>query len=107
MDDLVRELNQLRVDRDEAAREYHRSMQESSSRERTLLVGIQRESRREEQFNNNIRENRANPIVKGDIVRITNNYHAADTDRVCRVTNVTRRMVDLRCLKTNKHCKRA
>ena len=40
MDDLVRELNQLRVNRDEAAREYHRTMQESSTRERTLLVGF-------------------------------------------------------------------
>ena len=107
MDKLVQQLNDLRINRDEAAREYHRSVQDSSIRERDLLVAINREQRREKQFRSNIRTNRSNPIVKGDIVKITNDYDATDTDRICRVTYVTKRMVEMRCTKTNKYCKRA
>ena len=106
MDDLAQELNELRINWDETAREYHRTVQVFSTRERLLLVEINYQRQREDQFQNNIRDSQANPI-KGDIVRITNNYKAEDTNRVYRVTNVTRRMVKLRCTKTNKYCKRA
>ena len=106
MDDLVRELNNLRIARDEAAREYHRTVQESSTREQILLTQINSEQRHEQQFQRNILENWTNPIVEGDIVRITNNYNTADTNRVCCITNTSRRMVELRCVKTNKYCKR-
>ena len=107
MDELVRELNDLRIERDEAAREYHRTVQESSTRERALLAQINLEGRHEEPFQRNFRENWINPIVEGDIVRITNNYNTADTNCVCRVISTGRRMVELRCVKTNKYCKRA
>ena len=106
MDDLVRELNDLCIDRDKAVREYYRTVQESRPGERTLLVQINCERRHEEQFQRNVLENWANPIVEGDIVQITNNYNTIDTDRVCRIASTSRRMVELRCVKTNKYCKR-
>ena len=77
MDDLIRQLNELQIERDDAAREYQRTVAESSRRERTLLANIQRQrqqqqQRRDNPLQNNIRNNRRNPIVTGDIVRITN-----------------------------------
>ena len=75
MDDLVRELNELRITSDEAARAYQRTLKESSRRERAILVDIQCRQQQNDQFTNNIRNNRINLIVAGDIVRITNEYN--------------------------------
>ena len=41
MDELVQELNQLRININEAAMSYQRALDESSNRERVLLVNIQ------------------------------------------------------------------
>ena len=107
MDDLVRELNELRITSDEAARAYQRTLKESSRRERAILVDIQCRQQQNDQFTNNIRNNRRNLIVAGDIVRITNEYNPDEFGIVWRVSYVTRLMVKLRCSKTQKRCKRA
>jgi len=41
MDDLVQELNQLRIDRDAASRYYQLTLVESSRREEIILASIQ------------------------------------------------------------------
>ena len=107
MDELVEELNRLRINRDEAARAYQRTVDESSRQERTILASIRQRERQETQFQFNIRNNRRNPIRVGDPVRITNDYRLDEQGIVGKVTHVTNRMVELRCAKSNKRCSRA
>ena len=107
MDDLVEELNRLRIDRDAAARAHQRTVDGSNRREREILATIIQRERQNTQFNANIRNNRRNPIRVGDTVRITNNYKLDEQGIVGKVTHTTRRMVDLRCVDTQKHCSRA
>ena len=113
MDELVDELNRLRIDRDAAARAYQRTVDESVRREREILDTIVQNhqitgrERREAQFNNNIRNNRRNPIREGDIVRITNHCKEEEHGIVGEVTHITRRMVELRCADTQKYYSRA
>ena len=105
MDDLIQELIDLHITRNEAARAYQREVDETSRRERTILVDIQRRQERNDQFNDNIRNNRQNPIVAGDIVRITNEYNPDEIGIVGCVSKVSKRMVELHCVKTQKLCK--
>ena len=106
MDNLIQELNQLRINRDEASRKYQRTLDESSRRECNLLAKIQQQQR-DTQFHKNIRNNRLNPIRRGDTVRITNDYKPEENGIVGKVTHVTRRMVELQCAETGKICTRA
>ena len=112
MDELVCELSKLRLERQEAVRRYQESIERSNTKEKTLLASIQREQRllrqqesterqRDAQFHTNIRNNRQNPIVKGDIVRITNYYVHEEHGITGEVTRVTNRMVELRNQTTN------
>ena len=99
MDDLIQELNELRLTRHEATNAYHRVMEDSNRQERSLLADIQRRQRGQRQnshSNNTIRNNRRNPIKKDDIVKITNNYRREEYGVVGKVTDVTRRMVYLK-----------
>ena len=100
MDKIVRELNELRITTDEAARNYQHTVNETSTRERTLLDHIQLQQQQNNQFSNNTRKNRHNPIVEGELVRITNDYIADELGLVGCVMHVTRRMVELWCVKT-------
>ena len=84
-----------------------RTVDEASRRERAILVNIQHRQQQDDQFTNNIRNNRQNPIVAGDIVRITNEYNPDEFGIVGCVSQVTRRVVELHCVKTQKLCKRA
>ena len=107
MDDLVRQLNQLRVDRNDAATEYHRSVEDSSRREIAILEEIRQQNndrrRQNAQFHNNVRDNRRNPITQGDTVRITNDYKPEETGIVGTVIHVTNRMVQLRAVTKDSH----
>ena len=109
MDNLIQELNQLRINRDEASRKYQRTLDESSRRECNLLAKIQQQQQqqRDTQFHKNIRNNRLNRIRRGDTVRITNDYKPEESGIVGKVTHVTRRMVELQCAETGKPCTRA
>lgn len=107
MDDLVQELIDLHITKNEAARAYQREVDDISRRERVILVDIQRRQHQDDKFTNNIRNNRQNPIVTGDIVRITNEYNPDEFGIVGCVTQVTRHMVELHCVKTQKLSKRA
>ena len=109
MDDLVRQLNELRIHRDNAARDYHRSVEDSSRRGSVILEEIRQrqqhdndQRRQDDQFRNDIRNNRRNPITEGDIVRITNKYKPEETGIDGRVTHVTSRMVQLRAVESRK-----
>ena len=112
MDELVRELENLRVERDEATRSYQRTVERTNERERHLLQQIQRETRRESQtperqFRNNIRNNRQNPIKRGDVVKITNYHRQQEHGVVGEVIQVTNKMVELRNAETWKEYTRA
>ena len=103
MDELIQELNRLRIARNEASRDYWHTINETSRRERTLLAAIQQRQRADQQIRNNTRRN---PIRVGDIVRITNDYQHGE-GITGRVSYVTRKMVELHCLRTRKFYKRA
>ena len=130
MDDLIQQLNQLRIERANAALEHQRSQQSSNSRERTILSRIvaerEREHREREQGHHhtngereqghhctngnqtrkNLRNNRENPIKMGELVRITNDYNGGyGVSGV--VTHIGGRMVDICCAKTRKRYTRA
>ena len=109
MDNLIQEIKQLRINRDEASRKYQRTLDESSRRECNLLAKIQQQQQqqRDTQFHKNIRNNRLNHIRRGDTVRITNDYKPEEFGIIGKVTHVTRRMVELQCAETGKICTRA
>ena len=102
MDDLVQELIDPHITKNEAVRAYQRTVNKASSRERTILVDIQRRQQQDDQFTNNIRNNRQNPIVASVIVQITNEYNPDDFGIVGYISQVTRRMVGLHCVKIQK-----
>ena len=111
MDELIEQLNELRINRDNAARDYQRSVDELSRRESTILAEIrqrqqhndhQQRQRQDGQFRGNIRNNRHNPITQGNLVRITNDYKLEEKGVVGRVTHVTNRMVQLRAVESRK-----
>ena len=105
MDVLVQELIDLHITKDEMVRAYQREVDDIDRRERAILVDIQHRQQQDDQFTNNIRNNRQNLIVAGDIVRITNEYNPDEFGIVGCVSQVTRRMVELHCVKTQKLCK--
>ena len=107
MDELIQELNRLRITRDEASRAYRRTIDETSRRERTLLAAIQQRQRAHQTDRDTSNNNRRNPICVGDIVQITNDYKHDERGVTGRVSHVTRRMVELHCLRTRKFYKRA
>ena len=83
MDDLVEDINRLHITRDEAAREYQHTLDESSRRERILLDDIRRCQRQSTQ--DNTTNNQSNPIRVGDIIQITNKYQMEESGMVGRV----------------------
>ena len=117
MDDLVQRLNQLRPDRQESNRQHQLALEQSNTKECSLLAAIREESNRNKkrndrntndaQFQGNIQNNRENPLEEGDKVRITN-HHVADKYGVTsKVTHVCKKMVDVRNQSTGKRYCRA
>ena len=112
MDELTRRLAQLRIERANNAVEHHRFQEESNQREITILAEItaarQHEQRRthNNETEDNLQNNRDNPLKVGEVVRITNAHKGAYG--VCgKITHIGGRMVDIRCVETGKRHTRA
>ena len=96
MDELIQELNSLRIDREETTREYQDAIQANGRREREVLASIRQHRERTAQVQPNNRGRQRNPFKVGDVVRITNEYKLDELGTVGRITHVTNRMVSLR-----------
>ena len=113
MDDLVRQLDALRIEREDAAKAYQRTVERTNRQERAIFERIQRQTRIDSQqtsdgqFRSNIKKNRRNPIKEGDTVRITNHYHTDEYGEIGVVTHVSTRMVEFKNYQKRKTYKRA
>ena len=110
MDKLVQQLNKLRLEREEAARVYQRSVEASNQREQEIINQIQsrRQTRTEDaQFDRNLRNNKANPLRVGDFVRITNRYVHDEYGTTGDVISASRRMVEIKNRETGRRFTRA
>ena len=94
IDDLLSELNRLRLDREEAARDYRERQERSNRREGELIAAIQRRRRRNPAAESNLRNNRANRLKVGERMRITNHLRS-EYGVVGTIITVGHRMVTI------------
>ena len=97
IDDLIRELEELRIQSERLIREIERTVRENRRREARLEQRIERARTAFNRGNrpNNHANNRVNPFAVGDTVRITN-YLRNDRGTTGIVVSSTARMVTLR-----------
>ena len=116
VNDLVEQLEKLRVEREETNRVYHRAIRQSNEKEKDLIDRIHHQSNKDannknsgkpkaaqrrklgqtddEQFKQNLYRNKKNHIICGDIVRITNHYRPNEYGYEGTVDYVGRTMVE-------------
>ena len=106
MDELIQQLNELRIERENTSREYQSALSVSDRREREILASIrsanEQQQRAADQTNNNLRNNRCNHLRVGETVRITNN-HKGKYGSVGKITRISGRMVDIKDSNNNNH----
>ena len=98
-DDLIKQLNNIRIEREEATRNFQRTLEITNTIERNLLVRLRVRQTHQQLSNqetqNNLRNNRRNHLQVGDTVRITNTYKDS-YGTVGIITKIRGRMVDIK-----------
>ena len=109
-DDLIEQLDNLLIEREEATRNFQRTLEITNTIERNLLVRL-RVRQTHQQLSNqetqdNLRNNRWNLLQVGDNVRITNTYKYS-YGTVGIITKIRGRMVDIKNNNTQEKHTRA
>ena len=103
VDDLLEELNRLRIERSDATDQYRRTIARTDRREEEIVTAIERQRRDDNPAAQaNLRNNRRNPLKVGEHVRITNNLRGED-GTIGIIITVGRRMVTIRDNQENEH----
>ena len=74
-DDLIEQLNNIRIEREEANRSFQQTMEITNVIERNLLIRIRARQTHLQLSNDDTLNNRPNHLQVGDTVRITNYYN--------------------------------
>ena len=103
VDDLLEELNRLRIERSDATDQYRRTIARTDRREEEIVTAIERQRRDDNPAAQvNLRNNRRNPLKVGERVRITNNLRGED-GTIGIIITVGRRMVTIRDTHGNEY----
>ena len=105
-DDLVEQLNSIRVEKGETTMSFQRTMEVTNIIERNLLIRIRARQTHLQLSNDDILNNRPNHLQVGDTVRITNCYND-NYGTVGVITQIHGRMVDIKKFDTEETHTRA
>ena len=105
-DDLIEQLNNIRIEREEANRSFQQTMEITNVIERNLLIRIRAWQTHLQLSNDDTLNNRPNHLQVGDTVRITN-YYNGNYGTVGVIIQIRGHMVDINKIDTEETHTRA